>query len=130
MQLLFSQESHGFFNRHHIKSVPLIMTRKRRNMQQLSELELRVLEQPKVSCQDIEEVFGDYVDGELTSTLMRRVDEHIAACEECQEFRDTYLLTIKLARQLKPRPMSEDVKMRLRQALNERLGLQLELGKN
>ncbi len=94
-------------------------------MNNLSELELRVLEQPRIGCEDIEQIFGDYVDGELSPTLMQRVDEHVSCCEECQDFRDTYLLTIKLARQLKPRPMPQEVGERLRAALSARLGITL-----
>ena len=89
--------------------------------------QLYMLEKPEITCHDVEKLYGDYVEGDLPRTLKGRVDAHIEECGECQEFVRSYQLTIKLARELKNKPMPEGAKRRLREALNQRLGLNLSI---
>ena len=91
------------------------------------------LEKSILNCTDIEDVLGDYVDGDLTPTIKNRVEEHIAGCDECLELFYSYLLTIRLAKELKPMvSMQNDnaIQNKLRGALNERLGLNLPVIKD
>lgn len=91
----------------------------------LNDFQLLVLEKETVSCEDVSELLGDYVDRELCPTLRTRLEGHICACERCQEMLRTYRFTIELAGELSDRPVPSGVQNRLRKALNERLGLKL-----
>lgn len=95
-------------------------------MHKLTDLHILILEKPQTSCQDIEDIMCDYADNELAPSVRAKVDSHIEECEYCQEFRDSYIYTIHLARELKNNaPAPTPVQNRLRAALNERLGLKL-----
>ena len=89
--------------------------------------QLYMLEKPEITCKDVEKLYGDYVEGDLPQSLKGRLDSHIEECGECQEFVGSYQLTIRLARELKGKQMPEEVRRRLREALNARLGINLPL---
>ncbi len=92
-----------------------------------SEEHVLMLEKGEISCEDFEAAMCDYADGDLPETVKTRMDEHAASCDECDEFKRTYLLTISLASELgRSQPVSVDTHNRLREALNERLGLKLK----
>lgn len=91
----------------------------------LLDYQLRILEKQTLECSDVEELLGDYVDGDLTPSLRTRVLGHICGCEECRELEETYRMTVELAAEIKPQPVPADVSRRLREALNARLGLSL-----
>jgi anti-sigma factor RsiW len=95
-----------------------------------SELHLMVLEKGSLECADIDELMGDLVDGELPITLATRVNDHIEGCEHCLESLAAYKWVMAQAKQLKPAPLPSDVSTRLRQALNQRLGLTLPIDSN
>lgn len=84
-----------------------------------------VLEKPEISCDDVTDLLGDYVEGDLMPTIVQRLDHHIAECAHCRELKHGYLTTIALARGLGDKPMPRDVQSRLRKALKERLGIDL-----
>ena len=90
---------------------------------------MNILEKATIECTDVVELFGDYLDNDLNPTLKERVAEHIAECEKCQDFEKSYRFVIKAAAELKPGAieMSLAAKNRLRQALNERLGLSIPM---
>jgi len=94
-------------------------------MTHFSDLHLFVLEKGEFTCTDLDSLLGDYVDGELPSTLCARLDQHVAECQACQELKDGYLLTVQLAGELRAKPVPTAVHNRLRDALNEKLGLTL-----
>lgn len=86
-----------------------------------------MLEKGKIDCEDFEAAMCDYADGDLPASVKARMDEHTETCEQCDEFKKTYLLTISLASELgKQQSAGLDVQNRLRSALNERLGLRLK----
>ena len=89
--------------------------------------QIRILEKQLVGCDDVAELLGEYVDGELSSTLSKRVGSHLKGCESCREIEEGYRFTIELAREIKRKPMPAGVQNRLRKALNERLGLNLSM---
>ena len=94
-------------------------------MSRLSEHELRILEKSDINCHDVSVLLGDYVDNELSPSLRDRVHQHIRGCGECRAGERGYRQVLQLAKEL-PRPqISDDVKRRLREALNRRLGLNL-----
>jgi predicted anti-sigma-YlaC factor YlaD len=80
----------------------------------------------EISCNEIEELYGEYREGELSGYKTEAVQEHIAQCEECQAFVDTYELVIAVAKTLQAPPRLPDgFRERLRKGLNERLGISL-----
>ena len=98
----------------------------------LNDLQLLVLEKDKISCEDVESILDDYVENELPATLKARVSSHICDCDDCQELEDEYRLTIVLAKEIGQREkqahrMSQGAHQRLREALNDRLGLDLPM---
>lgn len=96
-------------------------------MKHLTDTHLRILEKQEIQCTDVVELFGDYVDHDLTPTLRRRVTSHMRSCEDCQEFKNSYLRVIKLAAELRNQKMPRDVQNRLRSSLNQKLGLNIPL---
>jgi hypothetical protein len=96
-------------------------------MVELSDMHMRILEKEIIDCADVEELFGDYVDNELPSTLRARVATHIKHCQHCQEGEKGYRLVIALASELPRFPVPTDVKNRLRKSLNEKLGIELPM---
>mgnify|MGYP000986023514 FL=1 len=80
----------------------------------------------EITCNDIEELYGDYREGDLSKYEATLVSSHIEQCEECQAFVDTYELVIAVAKTLQAPPRLPDgFKERLRKGLNERLGISL-----
>lgn len=97
-------------------------------MKKLSDYHLYMLEKAELDCGDIEDLLGDYVDGDLTPTLESRVKEHIQDCSYCEEIESGYRLTIKLASELRNNePAPDDVKLRLKERLNKTLGISFDL---
>lgn len=94
-------------------------------MATLSEIQLLILEKETVSCDDVLTVMGEYADNELSATVRARVDAHLRQCRGCRELRDSYLLTIDLASELREAPLPEGVSERLRTGLSQKLGIAL-----
>jgi|GEM_PF-2648422 len=91
----------------------------------ITDLQLRILEKEALDCQDVEDLLGDYADQELACTLRARVDAHIERCAHCREMSASYLWVVQLAGELKDKPVPQSVQNNLRAALNQRLGLNL-----
>ena len=64
-------------------------------------------------CRDIVELLGDYLDGELNSATAEALNAHLADCQECTAFINTYRGTVRVTRQLK----EEDLPPLLRERL-------------
>lgn len=50
-----------------------------------------------ISCQHIERLLFDFVEGDLDPEQQRKLQDHLADCSECVEFVETYRQTIALA---------------------------------
>lgn len=96
-------------------------------MRRFTDTQLRVLEKERVCCSDVRRIFDDYFEEGCAPTLRARIDSHLANCPDCQEFAETYRLTVRLASELGTVPVSRDIQNRLRKGLNERLGINLPL---
>lgn len=96
-----------------------------KDINELDETLLSILEKPEIECSDVSELMGEYVDRDLPPGLRFRVYDHICSCDHCKKFEKSYRLVVDLAHELKHRPVAREVKNRLRQVLNARLGLQL-----
>ena len=92
-----------------------------------SEIQIEILERPIISCDDVEEMLGDYVEGDLIPTLHARLANHIDQCECCRQSELEYRAVIKLASALRNRPLPSGVKERLRDGLKAKLGIDLSV---
>jgi hypothetical protein len=93
----------------------------------VQDYKMKVLESPEIRCGDVENLLGEYADGELPMTLKSRLDAHIHKCSFCADAKNDYLKTIELARGLNDHPVPTEVQNRLRSRLNAVLGLQLRM---
>lgn len=87
--------------------------------------ESRMMEKAEVSCADLVRTLDDYIEGALSEPAMTKLSAHVAGCEKCQRMEGTYRWTIALAGELRDEPAPVEVKNRLRQSLNEKLGLNI-----
>lgn len=87
--------------------------------------QLTLLLKPELSCQEVQDLFAEFLDLELLSALRTKFEDHLVCCPECKVFSRSYKAVIALASELGDAPMPDGVASRLRQALNERLGTQL-----
>ena len=50
----------------------------------------------EISCKSLWESLSDYIDGELSDELCRKLETHMAGCEHCRVVFDTTTKTIRL----------------------------------
>lgn len=95
----------------------------------ISEYQMLVLEKGQIDCIDVVKLMGDLREQELPHTLEGRLRTHISECPHCQKFEASYNQVVNLANELGQdrKPIPNDVKQRLRQALNQRLGIRLSV---
>jgi anti-sigma factor RsiW len=96
-------------------------------MNKFTEFQLLMFEKHCLHCHDVEDLLGDYVDGDLPASLKERVDDHIAQCEDCTDALGAYQMVIELAGEISKPPTPIEVKNRLRAKLNKELGLSMEM---
>jgi anti-sigma factor RsiW len=51
-----------------------------------------------MTCRELVDFLGAYLDGELSDEIRRRFDDHLAVCPECATYLETYRETVKLAK--------------------------------
>lgn len=51
-----------------------------------------------MTCQEFVAFLMDYLTGELPSDVRARFEEHIAECDDCRHFMDSYQTTIAVSR--------------------------------
>lgn len=49
-----------------------------------------------MTCQELVRWLADYLDDEIPDAARRHFEQHLAACEDCQKFLNTYRETIRL----------------------------------
>lgn len=98
-------------------------------MENYSDYHMYVLEKYAVDCIDVVKLLGDYYDKDLHPSLQQRLENHVCECKYCEELDRSYRLVVDVARTLRQeeRQMTSTVKVRLRQALNKRLGINLNV---
>lgn len=78
-----------------------------------------------MSCSETELLVDDYIDAELSELDALRFERHVANCSSCREIlRDTQRV-VRTARLLSERPVSPAVSSRLRERLQQELGISL-----
>jgi anti-sigma factor RsiW len=83
------------------------------------------VEKTSILCDELAELLGEYVDGDLPFSMKNRLSQHLQSCSECRNLHRNYQRTIQIASLLKDKPMPEGAKERLAEGLNKRLGLNL-----
>ncbi|MBI4562838.1 MAG: zf-HC2 domain-containing protein [Candidatus Rokubacteria bacterium] len=64
-------------------------------------------------CRDIVELLGEYLDGELDPGTAEALKKHLADCQECTAFINTYRGTVRTARQLRVAQIPPQLRERL-----------------
>ena len=54
----------------------------------------------ELSCREVVEILGDYLEGVMPAEERARLDEHLAACEGCAAYLEKLRLTIRLSGRL------------------------------
>jgi predicted anti-sigma-YlaC factor YlaD len=74
-----------------------------------------------VNCKKIVNELSNYLDEGLDATLKASIEKHLEPCEECRIVVDTTRQTIQIFCNSEPAPLPEDTRVRLRDALQNRL---------
>jgi predicted anti-sigma-YlaC factor YlaD len=64
---------------------------------------------------------SNYLDEALDTTLKDSIERHLEHCDDCRVVVDTTKKTIQIYCNSEPAPLPEDTKLRLREALLQRL---------
>jgi anti-sigma factor RsiW len=75
----------------------------------------------KVSCKTLLNELCDFLDGGLDAETMQEIEVHMNHCQDCRVLVDTTRKTIEIFCNTEPLPLSEGVRDRLHQALEQRL---------
>ncbi len=73
-----------------------------------------------MTCRGLSDFLGDYIDGDLAPAERGEFEKHLAICETCQRYVESYRQTIRLGKEAFADPdasVSEDVPERLVQAI-------------
>ena len=57
-----------------------------------------------MTCRELVDFLGAYVDGELSDDVRRRFEEHLTACSECAGYLESYRETMERAKDAFPYP--------------------------
>ena len=74
-----------------------------------------------MTCHDAIDVLADYLDGALPPEEAAALERHLAGCEPCRAYLATYRRTRALGARAARLEMPDEMKIRLRQFLLERL---------
>ena len=77
----------------------------------------------KRSCEDVVSILHDYYEGTLEPKLATILEQHLRDCPNCTAFARTYREVIKLTGELSEDEIPEEVRLRVRRALRERMRL-------
>ncbi len=64
-------------------------------------------------CRDIVDLLGEYLDGELDPATAEALKAHLADCQDCTAFLNTYRGTVRTARQLREEQIPPALRERL-----------------
>jgi anti-sigma factor RsiW len=60
-------------------------------------------------CREAVELVTDYLEGALSTTERRRLEEHLAACPHCSAYLEQIRMTIALAGRVEPEQLQPEV---------------------
>jgi anti-sigma factor RsiW len=64
-------------------------------------------------CRDIVDLLGEYLDGALDRETVRALEAHLAGCQDCTAFINTYRGTVRSSRALSEDQLPRELKERL-----------------
>jgi anti-sigma factor RsiW len=70
-----------------------------------------------LTCRQVIGLLADYLESELSQKLVGELEDHLAGCEPCQAYLNTYRRTKTLTAEAERVAMPEEMKHRLRQFL-------------
>jgi anti-sigma factor RsiW len=71
----------------------------------------------RVTCRGVIGLLGDYLESLLSQALVDELEEHLARCEPCQAYLNTYRRTKTLTAETERVAMPDEMKQRLREFL-------------
>ena len=74
-----------------------------------------------MNCRGVIRELSDYLDGELDASARAELERHLERCEDCRLVVDTTQKTIEIFCNSEPVPLPNEVRDRLRAALEKRL---------
>lgn len=78
-------------------------------------------------CKALFERVSEYLDGELEPAVCQKIEEHIKDCPQCEDCFEALRKTVGVCRDLPHEDVSEDIRLRLRNALKKLLEDQAKL---
>lgn len=72
-----------------------------------------------MTCQELEDLLGDWLAGELASGVLLILESHVGECSHCGEQAALYRATVAICRRLSltPEPLSEAFAAKLRRMI-------------
>jgi hypothetical protein len=70
-----------------------------------------------ITCREVSEIFLDYTAGQPVPERGEGVNWHIRLCPSCAAYVESYYITLRMARQLPPMPISLQLRQRLQMIL-------------
>ena len=74
------------------------------------------------TCKDSVELLLEYLDGELTPELRRKLEEHLGGCTPCEDFLKSYSATPAICRKALAREVPKEVAAKLTDFLRREMG--------
>jgi len=74
-----------------------------------------------MNCKELVDLLVDYLDGALDPETLNALDRHLADCEPCLAFLNTYKATCNSVREVAAEEMPEELRAKLASFLRERL---------
>ena len=68
---------------------------------------------PEMPCAEFVERVTDYLEGALSPADLRRLEDHLAACDPCNVYLEQLNTTLQLAGELREDDVSPDMRARL-----------------
>jgi predicted anti-sigma-YlaC factor YlaD len=62
----------------------------------------------ELSCREVVEILGDYLEGAMTPEDRVRLDEHLADCDGCADYLEQLRVTIRLSGRLSEETVSPE----------------------
>jgi len=75
-----------------------------------------------MTCRELIAVLDDYLDGRLERDEVAALERHLAECEACRAYLATYRKTRALGARVGRVEIPDEMKIRLRRFLRERVG--------
>lgn len=76
-----------------------------------------------IRCSEVLALLSDYLDGDLDSTVVAKVEAHLAACSNCERFGDNFGRMVMSMRSLEPpEALDEGLMNRIRAGIDAAKG--------